>query len=93
MDIFTSVLTGAVIGGLAIYVVQVRGTGALSTVVVGILGALLGLATDKWLGSGGLNDLTNCVFIASVAGSILLLFLWAVAQRLFLAPITTVLHE
>ena len=93
MDIFTTVLIGAVIGTLALKVIQTSSGHAVSTVVVGIFGSLLGLVTDNWIGQGGLNDFAYCVYFANVAGSILLLFIWATAQRLFLAPATVLVRE
>jgi len=84
MAIWVSILIGTCIGSLASFVYRSSNSDAFTRLGVGILGALLGLATSAWLGRGPL-DWAYCEYVASGAGSMLLLLLWVVAQRLFLA--------
>ena len=52
-----------------------------SSVAVGVLGGLLGLLVDGWIG-GGVGDLLHGDILAAGAGATLTLLAWAVAQRL-----------
>jgi len=85
MEIMTSILIGALVGGLACVVLRNSQVNRWATMAVGILGALLGLATHTGLGDGGLIDFFGCEYVASGMGALLALLLWCVAQRLFLA--------
>ena len=89
MAIAASILIGAIVGCLASFVYRPNNSSAFTSLGVGILGALVGLATIAWLGRGPL-DWAYCEHVASGVGAVLLLFLWIVAQRLFLAapPVT-----
>jgi uncharacterized membrane protein YeaQ/YmgE (transglycosylase-associated protein family) len=51
-----------------------------SSVAVGVLGALLGLLVDGWLGRG-VSHLVHGDILATGAGATLTLLAWAVAQR------------
>ena len=93
MDIISTVLIGATAGVLASLAIRAKGSHAYLTVVIGILGAMLGLATDLWLGEGGINTFVYCRQVANSAGAILMLLLWAAAQRLFLAEPTQFIAE
>jgi uncharacterized membrane protein YeaQ/YmgE (transglycosylase-associated protein family) len=81
MEMLTSVLIGGLVGGVACFILWSRQIGTWPTLTVGILGALLGLATHTGLGS----KFPGCEYFASSVGALLSLLLWCVAQRLFLA--------
>jgi len=88
MAIAASIFIGAIVGCLASFLYRPSNTGAFTSLGVGILGSLLGLATVVWLGRG---PMAYFEYVASGAGAVLLLLLWVVAQRLFLAtppPVT-----
>lgn len=85
MEILTSILIGALIGGLACLVLRAGLANCWATVAVGVLGALLGLAIHVGIGDGGLIDFVGCEYVASGTGAALALLLWCVAQKLFLA--------
>jgi len=93
MEIMTSILIGALVGGLAFVVLRSGQVDHWATVAVGILGALLGLATHTGLGDGGLIDFVGCEYVASGTGAVLALLLWCVAQRLFLARPAPKVHD
>lgn len=88
MEILTSVSIGGLVGGLACIVLWSRQVSAWATFAVGILGALLGLATHTGLGGEGLIEFPGCEYFASSVGALLSLLLWCVAQRLFLATLS-----
>ena len=92
MQILLSVLIGGFIGGLVGLLSENENSGRSPAVATGILGALLGLVTDSWMGTTGLQT-AGCEYIASASGATLCLFLWIVAQRLFLADPPTTIHE
>lgn len=84
MEILSSVLVGAVAGGLAVPICRNVAFGLSTSLAVGILGGLLGLASDFWLAAGGLSDLAFSEYWASSVGAVVALTLWIVAQKLFL---------
>ena len=83
MEILGSIMIGAVAAGLVPLVFKTSKFALAPTLAVGILGGLLGLATDTWLGSDGMTDLAFCEYIAAGVGAVLALFVWIVAHRLF----------
>lgn len=83
MVITLCILIGAAIGGLVPFVFKSSGFAFSPTLAVGILGALLGLVTDKWINSEGMTDFIYCEYVASATGAVLALFVWMVAHRLF----------
>ena len=94
MEILSSVVVGAVAGVLAALVCRTVDFCRTASLAVGILGGLLGLACDFWLGTGGLSDLAFSAYWASGVGAIVALTLWIVAQKLFLsAPADRVLSD
>ena len=84
MDILLSVAVGLAVAIGAISLL--RGTDAKysGTLTVGVLGALLGTATHLGMGHEGIIDLPSSHTMASAYGATIALFLWIVAQRLFL---------
>ncbi len=83
MEILSSVLVGALAGGLAVLVCRAVELRLTTSIAVGILGGLIGLASDFWLATGGISRLAFSAYLASGVGSVLALLLWIVAQRLF----------
>ncbi|MGI9430317.1 MAG: hypothetical protein ACR2NM_16770 [Bythopirellula sp.] len=84
MEILSSVLVGAVAGGLATLICRNVDFCLTTSLAVGILGGLLGLASDFWLATGGLAALAFNHYWASSVGAVVALTLWIVAQKLFL---------
>ena len=93
MEIMTSILIGALVGGLGCVVLRNSQVNRWATVAVGILGALLGLATHTGLGNEGLIDFAGCEYVASGTGSALALLLWCIAQKLFLAKSLPIVRD
>ncbi len=94
MEILSSIVIGACAGGLAAVICRSIRACLSTSVAVGILGGLLGLASDFWLGTGDLAQLAFSDTLASSVGALLALFLWLVAQRLFLGdPSERVISE
>lgn len=85
MEILSSVIVGAAIGGLAALICRSGDFCLTTSLAVGILGGLLGLASNFWLATGGLADLAFSTTLASGVGAAVALLLWIVAQKLFLA--------
>jgi len=84
MEILNGVIVGAFAGGMVALVYRSAKLSVASSIGVGILGGLLGLACDFWLGKQGLCNIAYSEFLASGIGAAVSLFLWIVAQRLFL---------
>ncbi len=55
--------------------------GCLGTIVVGILGGLLGGAIFKAAGDEGINDFSLRSLLVAFVGSTILLFLWSLVTR------------
>ena len=55
--------------------------GCLGTVVVGILGGLLGGAIFKAAGDEGINDFSFRSLLVAFVGATILLFIWSVLSR------------
>ncbi len=71
------VVVGFVAGVLAKAVTgQRRRLGCLATIVVGILGGLLGGAIFKAAGDEGINDFSLRSLLVAFVGATVLLFLW-----------------
>lgn len=83
MEILISIAVGAIVGGLAGAVRKSTNFCLTTSVAVGILGGLLGLASGFWLGDGGLKNLAFSAGVASGVGAAVTLLLWIIAQRLF----------
>ncbi len=82
MSVLGWIIIGLLAGGLAGRVTGVRGQGCLATMVVGIVGGLLGgalfsAAGDEGIGSFGLRSM----FVAFVGACVLLLIFGSVTGR------------
>jgi uncharacterized membrane protein YeaQ/YmgE (transglycosylase-associated protein family) len=82
MGILGWIIVGLVAGGLAGRVTGVRGNGCLATMVVGIVGGLLGgalfsAAGDEGIGGFGLRSM----FVAFIGATLLLLVFGALTGR------------
>ena len=93
MDILVATGIGAVISLMACIVLHIHKSMAAATFAVGILGALLGLSTVKWLSSSGSTPFEFGEYVAMTACALLSLALWGIAQRLFLSNPKSVRHD
>jgi uncharacterized membrane protein YeaQ/YmgE (transglycosylase-associated protein family) len=67
------IVVGFVAGACAKGVTGVKGAGCLGTIVIGILGGILGGALFKSAGDEGINDFS---FRSLLVGATVLLFVW-----------------
>lgn len=75
------IIVGFLAGVLAKMVTGQHRPGCLGTIVVGILGGLLGGAIFKAAGDEGINDFSLRSLLVAFIGSTILLFLWSVLSR------------
>jgi len=83
VEIVVSVLIGAAAGGLALLFCKSCQTSEWSTLAVGILGALLGMVSNVWIGFLARFGAS----VTSGLGAVLVLLLWIVAQKLLVAAV------
>lgn len=82
MNILGWVIVGLVAGGLARWITRDDKTGCLYTMVVGVLGALIGGALMQAAGKKGVNEFDfRSILVAAVGAVLLLLVLQAIAGR------------
>ena len=81
MSWFSWVLVGFLAGIAAKMVTGQHRPGCLGTVVVGILGGLLGGAIFKAAGDEGINDFSIRSLLVAFVGSTILLFGWSALNR------------
>jgi uncharacterized membrane protein YeaQ/YmgE (transglycosylase-associated protein family) len=82
MGILGWIIIGLVAGGLAGRVTGYRGGGCITTMLVGIIGGLLGGALFSAAGDEGIGDFgLRSMFVAFVGATILLLVFGAVGGR------------
>ena len=93
MAIIESVLIGIVAALLAMFALRTSHLKFSATAAVGVLGALIGLAIDVAMGYEGVVDFISGERLASICGAVSALFLWSVAQRLFLEPAAHVIRD
>ncbi len=86
MDIVQSIAIGSVAAAFAMLTLRGSQAKFSATLAVGILGALLGLAIYVAMGRDGVIDLAVSEYLVSGCGAVSALFLWIVAQRLFIVP-------
>ena len=70
------IIVGLLAGACAKAVTGVRGAGCLGTIVIGIVGGLLGGALFKLAGGEGMNDFSLYSLLVAFVGATLLLFIW-----------------
>ena len=81
MSWFSWVVVGFFAGVLAKTVTGQHRPGCLGTIVVGILGGLLGGAIFKAAGDEGINDFSLRSLLVAFVGSTVLLFAWSALTR------------
>jgi uncharacterized membrane protein YeaQ/YmgE (transglycosylase-associated protein family) len=82
MGILGWIIVGLVAGGLAGRVTGYRGGGCISTMIVGIVGGLLGGALFSAAGDEGIGDFgLRSMFVAFVGATVLLLVFGALSGR------------
>lgn len=82
MNLLAWIVVGFVAGALARWIVKDERTGCLYTVVVGVLGAVVGGGLMSLAGGDGVNDFSlRTVLVAAVGAVLLLLLLQAIAGR------------
>lgn len=82
VNLLAWIVVGLVAGGLARWIVKDERTGCLYTLVIGVLGALLGGALVSAVGGDGIGGFSlRTVVVAAVGAVLLLLVLEAIAGR------------
>ncbi|MGE0080173.1 MAG: GlsB/YeaQ/YmgE family stress response membrane protein [Thiohalomonadaceae bacterium] len=82
MGIFSWILFGLIAGVIAKLLMPGRDPGGFFiTIVIGILGALLGGFIGSALGFGGVTGFNLSSFAIAVLGAVLLLWVYRVARR------------
>jgi uncharacterized membrane protein YeaQ/YmgE (transglycosylase-associated protein family) len=81
MSWFSWIVVGFLAGVAAKMVTGQHRPGCLGTIVVGILGGLLGGAIFKAAGDEGINDFSIRSLLVAFVGSTILLFLWSALSR------------
>jgi uncharacterized membrane protein YeaQ/YmgE (transglycosylase-associated protein family) len=75
------IIVGFLAGVLAKMVTGQARPGCLGTIVVGILGGLLGGTIFKAAGDEGINDFSLRSLLVAFIGATILLFLWSIVNR------------
>lgn len=70
------VVVGLIAGAVAKVVTGVRGAGCLGTMVIGIIGGLLGGALFKAAGGEGINSFSVYSLLVAIVGASIVLALW-----------------
>ena len=82
MNIIGWIVVGLIAGGLARWIVKDDRSGCLYTMIVGVLGALIGGALMNASGRKGVNDFDlRSILVAAVGAVLLLLILQAIGGR------------
>jgi len=82
MNIFGWIVVGLVAGGLASWVTREERRGCIYTLVIGVLGALIGGAIAQSAGQDGIGDFSwRSLLIAFLGACLLLLVLQAIGGR------------
>ncbi len=82
MNIIGWIVVGLVAGLLARWIVKDERSGCIYTMVVGVLGALIGGALMNATGRNGINEFDlRSIFVAAVGAVLLLLLLKAIGGR------------
>lgn len=75
------VVVGLIAGLVAKGITGVRGAGCLGTMVIGIVGGLLGGILFKAAGGEGINRFSFSSILVSIVGATILLFVYGAASR------------
>ncbi|HEV8579893.1 MAG TPA: GlsB/YeaQ/YmgE family stress response membrane protein [Thermoanaerobaculia bacterium] len=79
MGILSWIVFGLIAGAIAKFLMPGRDPGGcIITIIIGVLGALLGGFLATWLGYGGISGFDFRSFVIAIIGSILLLIIWRV---------------
>lgn len=82
MNIIGWIVVGLLAGGLARWIVKDDRSGCIYTMIVGVLGALIGGALMNASGRKGVNDFDlRSILVAAVGAVLLLLILQAIGGR------------
>jgi uncharacterized membrane protein YeaQ/YmgE (transglycosylase-associated protein family) len=77
MGLLSWIVFGLIAGAIAKFLTPGRDPGGcIITIIVGIVGSVLGGMIATWLGYGGISGFDFRSFVIAVLGAILLLFLW-----------------
>jgi uncharacterized membrane protein YeaQ/YmgE (transglycosylase-associated protein family) len=77
MGLLSWIVFGLIAGAIAKFLMPGRDPGGcIITIIVGVVGALLGGFIATWLGYGGISGFDFRSFVIAVLGSILLLGIW-----------------
>ncbi len=71
------IVVGFVAGACAKAVTGVRGAGCIGTILIGIVGGLLGGALFNLAGGDGINDFSLYSMLVAFVGATVLLFVWS----------------
>jgi uncharacterized membrane protein YeaQ/YmgE (transglycosylase-associated protein family) len=82
MGLLSWVVFGLIAGALAKFVFPGRDPGGcIITIIIGIVGALLGGFIATWLGFGGISGFDIRSFVIAILGTILLLAIYRALRR------------
>jgi uncharacterized membrane protein YeaQ/YmgE (transglycosylase-associated protein family) len=81
MSWFSWIVVGAIAGVLAKLVTGQDRPGCLGTILVGILGGLLGGAIFSAAGDEGINDFSIRSVLVAFVGAVVLLFAWSLISK------------
>jgi uncharacterized membrane protein YeaQ/YmgE (transglycosylase-associated protein family) len=82
VNIFAWIVVGLIAGFLARWIVKDDRTGCLYTLIVGVLGALIGGALMNATGRKGVNEFDlRSIIVAAIGAVLLLLVLQAISGR------------
>lgn len=77
MGLLSWIVFGLIAGAIAKFLMPGKDPGGcIITIIVGVVGALLGGFIATWLGYGGISGFDFRSFVIAVLGSILLLGIW-----------------
>ena len=74
------IVVGLIAGGLAKVVTGVRGAGCLGTMLIGIVGGIIGGLLFTALGGEGIDDFSIYSLFVAFVGSVILLFAYSLIR-------------
>lgn len=82
MGLLSWILFGLIAGAIAKFLIPGRDPGGcIITIVIGVVGALLGGFIATWLGFGGISGFDLRSLLIAILGSILLLIIYRALRR------------